>query len=591
MTQTMAQKAFLILIAALFLGTALVGGWLLLQRLPSNRVLAPVNRQITPKTKTSITEKTPITELIQKIKNEKNRHAKKQLLEQLFEAVPTSDVDFLAIMQGDADVQWTGLATISNVQRFTPGLVKLVDDYPQNKELVERVTETIGTFKNREDVPALTDLVLRRAASRSLADQRLVASALQALDEIRDPRVVEVFLNRKGATKYDEEMRRIALSSISEAKRFVPGVIEITQKNPDDEELCVAAASSIENIDDERDVAVLIDLVEKRTGSKQRMDKLLVTSAIGALANIKNQQAVEWALKREDLFFSQIGADMLGRFGVKVLPRLLEIAQNQNDKRCENALYAIANMNDPAAAPTLVQLVTQAQYSPAVKEHAIRALQSMEAKGAEGLDVARLETVEPHVGAELALLFVRNGSPMQKEKVLAKFCAPGPMGNEWFIKTKKPELLEACIDSLQANKDYRHDVLIEKFLAYGDADVKIRAAEYLASADYERYSPQILKLLKYSARKLTPAILTIFIKKKESKAVASAEQLLEDPDDETRVAAARLLKVITGKDYAYQQTSSTQTYKDMYENVLPEKKDKSGETASGENAATMRDAV
>ncbi len=395
-------------------------------------------------------------------------------------------------------------------------------------------------FLRKEDRTPLMNLVEKIEKEKDAGKRKELTGALGKLVPNKG-----IEFKQMSASK-DADVRKALLVSIAGAKRFNPAWVNLVDENPDDLKLIEVVATAIMNLKDRGDVSALIELAEDRVGSAKPADGFLVEAAIGALAEIKDERAIEVLLKRREFFFLHGGSSPIAKFGARVLPRLVEIAQNKEDKRNRDAAAAIRMVNDPVAIPAMVDLVNQSKYSSEIRVSAVRALDLMQAKEAVPMIEKLLEDKDSGVQVQVAEMLIKSGNEMQREKVVERLSAKTGA----YFKSM-------TLMNLRQNSDIKHGDAVQRLLDDEAPDVRQEVILYLANADYEKYLPRILETLNDQSWSVREETLKLLRDKKEMRAAPYAEKLLEDNNDWVRFEAAMLLKASTGKSCSYRETAIT----------------------------------
>ncbi len=263
-------------------------------------------------------EKTPITDLVERIANEKDEAKKKALVDLLGKMQPSQGIEYKAMGKiRDEDVRKKLLENIQSSSRFNQGWIEMLDANKGDLDLIQAVMTAIARLTNKEDAPLLLDLLKKCAESKDITDGLLTQAAVAALATMKDEKAMKIMMKRPDL--YFGHGGGSPLAQFGVAA--LPSLAKIAN-NPRNG-MAWDAGRVIAQIHDPAAVPMLIYLA--RTGQKDA--KL---GAVGALAAMKVKEAepVFQALVkdpdfqvREEVIRTLLESDFEGNFntGVKVL--------------------------------------------------------------------------------------------------------------------------------------------------------------------------------------------------------------------------------------------------------------------------------
>ncbi len=235
-------------------------------------------------------EPTPITQLVEKISNENDSRKKEELLKELAQLEPSRSADFKVLgNQKKGDIRLAALSAIKNTKRFSWDLVRMVDENPDDLQLMEQVAMAISGLRNKEDVPALIDLLEGRRSSEKPGDALMLEAAITALGAMKDDRAMEILLKRE--EYFNVHMGGTPISSYG--KKVLPRLVQIAQgENGKKDNRSGHAAAAIGNITDPEAIPKLVEIAQ--IGG---LDSDIRVQALMALHLMKAKEGTETAEK------------------------------------------------------------------------------------------------------------------------------------------------------------------------------------------------------------------------------------------------------------------------------------------------------
>ncbi len=96
-----------------------------------------------------------------------------------------------------------------------------------------------------------------------------------------------------------------------------------------------------------------------------------------ALGLIGDPRAVPALLERREFYYLEFGETPIAWIGAPALPALLKVARDQKDPRKGHVCFIISNIKDPAAIPSLQEVLKEPGAAPDLKNSALTALKRM----------------------------------------------------------------------------------------------------------------------------------------------------------------------------------------------------------------------
>ncbi len=275
-------------------------------------------------------------------------------------------------------------------------------------------------------------------------------------------------LKDKGEKLKHIQLLREALPQTEEEIQSVVGLLD----DEDVDNKCVAM-ELLGKIKEKRAIPKII------ANLKHKNDKVKMTAAV-MLGEIGDESAVEPLLENPDLMVLEFGQSPLAKIGAPALPKLIKVAkkksllgllpkQPEKDRRSKNAVYAIGQMRDRNAIPTLMTLLHEEDND--LRLAAVQALAAMDVREAYPDFERMLKDKNIHVrAATLGALIKAN-----KEKYL-------PTAIEFLDKDVTPDdayILKRSIDMLGQLKEENAIPKLEKLLNHREGSIRHYAATAL----------------------------------------------------------------------------------------------------------------
>jgi len=206
-----------------------------------------------------------------------------------------------------------------------------------------RLNEIIGVAKKENARDKITKIA-QSLSKKTPMNSAEVSDALDFLDTLKDKEGDDLL---KGAAK--EAVRNVKDSGLAPvfAARIKQGGYESRQ----------VAIQKVAEFKYKKAVPDLIDmskgLTEESAHGMKAQEAYLKLSAFNALGDIGDESAIPAVLEKLGKLNGR-DSEVIGKFGLKVLPRLIEVTKTtKNEREKESAYSAISSMKDKEATPLL----------------------------------------------------------------------------------------------------------------------------------------------------------------------------------------------------------------------------------------------